>query len=71
MNDTSEFLFARPSFWSGVARTLDLGGVFDDYNYSASAAEAEARAMRADWTAVGNDLRRAMLAERGEDSDPT
>ena len=28
----TSFLFALPSFLSGVARTLDLGGEFDDYN---------------------------------------
>lgn len=57
----SDFLFAHPSILSGAARVLDLGGVFDDYNVSATPTQADARAARADWLAVGNDLATAMM----------
>lgn len=56
MGNKSDFLFAMPSFWSGVARLLDLMGVFDDYNRSETPNEADARAMYADWAMVGQDL---------------
>ena len=52
----TDFLFARPSFLSGMARVLDLFGVFDSYNESRSTEEADARAMYADWRVVGQDI---------------
>lgn len=56
----SEFLFAHPSFLSGVARTLDLSGSFDAYNDSETPEEADARAARSDWMSTGRDMRNAM-----------
>ena len=53
---TSDFLFAQPSFGSGVARVLDLWGRFDVYNTSDSAEEADARAIASDWLVVGQDI---------------
>lgn len=55
----SDYLFARPSPWYGVARLVDLFGAFDEYNGSESEAEADAPATFSDWLAVGNDIRRA------------
>jgi len=52
----TDLLFARPSFGSGFARALDLGGTFDAYNSSATEAEADERAIASDWLVVGNDL---------------
>lgn len=52
----SSFIFARPSAIEGAARTLDLGGTFQEYNYSTSAQEADAKALYADWRAIGDDL---------------
>lgn len=52
----TDFLFARPSFGSGVARVLDLYGTFDAYNSSTSEAEADYRAIASDWCVVGRDL---------------
>lgn len=56
----TDFLFARPTFGSGVARALDLGGTFDAYNTSASEAEADERAIASDWLVVGKDLSEAL-----------
>jgi hypothetical protein len=53
---TGRFLFADPSFMTGMARVYDLGGLFDDYNYSTTPEEADARAIWSDWVAVGNCL---------------
>lgn len=52
----TDFLFAQPSFASGAARSLDLWGTFDDYNRSESPAEADAKAIAADWRVVGQDI---------------
>jgi hypothetical protein len=52
-------LYAQPTFLSGAARTLDLGGVFDAYNESLTS-EADMLATASDWYAVGSDLRAAI-----------
>ena len=54
------FLFATPSLMSGAARSLDLMGLFDSYNSSPSEREADSRAIRSDWCAVGRDILGAM-----------
>jgi hypothetical protein len=56
MGSYSTFLFARPSYLSGVARTLDIGGSFNAYNESPDAQSADANALASDWKAVGEDL---------------
>lgn len=52
----STYLFAQPSFLSGMAQTLDLGGTFVVYNESASPADADVKALKSDWSAIGKDL---------------
>lgn len=52
----SDFLFARPSFASGVATTFDLWGQLTEYNTSATPVEADANAIFADWAVVGQDI---------------
>ena len=54
------FLFAMPSFLSGVARVLDLGCQFDNYNASQTEEEADALALYSDFRLVGQDLQKAM-----------
>jgi hypothetical protein len=56
----SDFLFTTPSPLSGVARFFDFAGAFDSYNGSATPAEADAKAIYADWAVVGEDLRSSM-----------
>ncbi len=62
------YLFADPSFLSGAARMLDLGGAFDEFDGSLTPAQADELAMRRDWNAVGADLIGAM-GEAEQDSD--
>ena len=57
----TDYLFAMPSVWSGAARLLDLFGVFDTYNDSASDDLADARALYSDWHIVGQELADAMM----------
>ena len=53
------FLFARPSFLEGWARVFDVGDTLTEYNRSLTPEQADYLAMRADWMAVGDDLRAA------------
>ncbi len=46
-----------PSFWSGVARTFDLFGHYDDYNLSAL---ETANAWNSDCEALERDFRKAL-----------
>jgi hypothetical protein len=54
------FLFGTPTFITGVARLVDLWGVFDHYNGASSEDEADAIALYSDWRITGQDLRDAM-----------
>ncbi len=54
------FLFANPSFLSGMARVLDLGCTLNEYNYSAFPEKADYHAVNSDWRVVGSDIRSAM-----------
>lgn len=58
----SDFLFAQPSFLSGMARVLDMGATFDEYNDSPTEQYADSIAILNDFRAVGGD----MLAAMGE-----
>ncbi len=65
----TDYLFARPSFLSGVGSIVDLAGAPQLYNRWPTDAEADAWAIYSDWLAVGNDLWAAMgtvAAEIGE-----
>ncbi len=59
----SDFLFAQPSWLSGVGRVVDLCGCFDDFNDSPSPYIADERAMYSDWRMIGDDLVQAIEQE--------
>ncbi len=63
MSSLSRFLFARPSFLEGFARTLDMAGTLNLYNYSTTEKQADSLALRADWRAVGEDIRKVEYDE--------
>jgi hypothetical protein len=65
----ADFLFARPSFWSGVGRILDLFGKFDTYNVSRSDEETDMRALYSDWRIVGQDLRDSWVLFHTEEAE--
>ena len=54
--DKSGFLFAEPSFLTGLAAVMDIGGSLLVYNSSRSGAEADQRAIASDWAVVGSDI---------------
>ena len=66
----TDYLFATPSFLSGVARLLDLSGRFGAYNDSDDEALADARAIYSDWRMVGQDLAGAMTVVVREQAKP-
>jgi hypothetical protein len=59
-------LYARPSFWEGMARIVDFGGVLNEYNYSDDPKEADFRAMQSDWEEIGTDFMAAIERLRRE-----
>jgi hypothetical protein len=62
----SDFLFAQPSFASGAARVFDLFGQFDEYNISDTLAEADTKAIAADWIVIGQDMSDAIEQNQSE-----
>jgi hypothetical protein len=54
------YLFARPSFLTGIARIADPFGTLNTYNTSPSGLLADYRALYSDWATVGDDLRTAI-----------
>ncbi|MGH9498951.1 MAG: hypothetical protein ACRD3L_07385 [Terriglobales bacterium] len=56
----SGFLYSDPSFLSGLARTLDVYGLYDAHNASSTPLEADTRALASDWIVVGQDLQDAI-----------
>lgn len=68
--DTLTFrLFARPSFTEGLARLFDFAGSLQVYNRSKTGNEADFKALEADWTMVGRDIREAMSRYEQEASE--
>ena len=55
-NDDTCFLFADPSFLSGLASVLDIGGGLAIYNTSENGAQADERAIASDWAVVGSHI---------------
>jgi hypothetical protein len=56
----SDYLFAEPSYLSGMARLLDFAGALNEYNSALSEEEADARALAMDWQMVAQDHWRAI-----------
>jgi hypothetical protein len=52
----TDYLYARPSFAEGIARLVDFSNILQEYNTSSSPGEADEKAIRADWLAVGYDM---------------
>lgn len=56
---STDFLFTKPTFRSGVASLANIGGTIL-YNSSSSPSEADEMALTSDWTMVGQDLQEAL-----------
>jgi hypothetical protein len=66
----TNFLYAVPSFLGGAARVLDLGSTFTIYNETFSPSRADSYALKADWVAVGDDMKTALEQFAEEHSSP-
>jgi uncharacterized membrane protein len=72
MSHFSTFLFASPSFMEGAGRSIDLFGVFSEYNSSPSTELADYFALYGDWAAVADDIKHVMAENRrGERAEET
>jgi uncharacterized protein (DUF3084 family) len=59
MNQYFGLLFARPSFFEGVSRVIDLGNTMSEYNTSLTPVQADNLAINADLDALRYDLAKA------------
>jgi hypothetical protein len=61
-----------PSFWNGFASLINFGSSEKKYQYDSTPDEADMNALRADWHAIGGDLKKAItLYERERKEDAT
>jgi hypothetical protein len=60
----TDFLYAMPSTLSGFARTLDLWGCYDAYNFGQRPEQTDAAALKMDSLALHNDCL-AVVMEMG------
>ena len=58
----TDFLFVQPSLLRGVGRSFDLWGQLNQYNTSATPADADILALRSDWEVVAQDFRNGLKA---------
>ena len=65
---STDFLFASPSFLTGMARIFDLAATLErwSYNRSRTGQEADGWAIANDWAVVGQDLKAAIDEFRAE-----
>jgi hypothetical protein len=62
MKSLSDYLFAQPSFLSGMARIFDFSGSLSEYNAMPTDQEADELAMAVDRDALEGDYRAAFEA---------
>ena len=65
----TDFLFAKPSFISGMGMAIDLGATMGRYNFSETPEEADARAIYNDFSVVGEEMRKAIGVLAAEHAD--
>lgn len=61
MSIGTKLITTKPSFWSGMVRTFDLFGTYEEYNLSALDTYV---AWKHDWEALSKDFRQVMGTER-------
>lgn len=58
----TDFLFATPSFLTGMGSIFNIAGDnYFEYNLSENGNEADAKALASDWGVVGSDIMEALL----------
>ena len=66
----TDFLFARPSVLTGLARILDFGNTLHEYNFAPSPELADYLAMQSDWAVTGQDMWAAISRFQTEPQPP-
>lgn len=61
VRDNRLHLFPTPTFWTGLASLIDVGGGLNMANYALTDEQADSDALRSDWLAVGDDIAAAIL----------
>lgn len=56
----TDYLFARPSFLSGVASLFDFAWALNQYIEASTPEEADRIALAVDWGMIGQDLQQAI-----------
>ena len=59
-NARRSWVFPKPSFLSGVARTIDLMGVLNEYHPHRGTQSQDVQSLGRDWDRVGENLRKVM-----------
>lgn len=54
---STSFLFSTSSFLLGLGSIFNIAGNYYEFNTSSNGKEADAKAIRSDWEAVGNDMK--------------
>ncbi len=65
----SGFLFATPSFLSGMGSVLNVLGRPGPFNYSRSGVEADCKALYSDYRMIGQDIEDAIVVYVTEHPD--
>ena len=52
----TDILFANPSIISGIARNVDIMGIYDNYNSTFTETMADNLAIASDWKTIMMDL---------------
>jgi hypothetical protein len=60
MGSSTTYLFATPTFSSGMSGVLDMGATLNGYNINQTPEEADRKALLSDWRMVGTDIRSAL-----------
>lgn len=66
-NKFSEYLYAKPSFWEGVARLVDFSGSLSVYNGASTPIRADNLALLSDWVVIGDDLKETITVFKKND----
>ncbi len=62
----TDFLFSKAGWLIGAGSVFNLAGNYYSFNSSLSGAEADRKALEADWNMVGLDLEKSLTAYEAE-----
>lgn len=60
INNRTDFLIRKRSFFTGFSNVFNISGETVDFNTSSSSEEADCKAIESDWKMVGEDIRSAI-----------